>query len=81
MTYSLNVEYKEGGHALMPTAVININIGGRDYIMDLITYNENIEAGRTIFVQVDDEIRMISEEDAIMYRELEKSLNKWKNNE
>lgn len=81
MTQSIsvdNIEYKEGGWTKQPTAVINLNINGRDYIMDLLTYNDNIEAGRDKFVQIDDEIRMVSEEEYEALKGLESRIKKWK---
>ena len=58
-----DLEWKEGGWSQqLPTAVINIDLNGREFVMDLLTYNENIEAGKTKFVTYDDRIMMVSEE-------------------
>ena len=58
-----DLEWKEGGWSQqLPTAVINIDLNGREFVMDLITYNENIEAGKTKFVTYNDTLIMVSEE-------------------
>jgi len=59
----MSIEWKEGGWGQeLPTAVINIELNGRKFVMDLITYNENIEAGKTKFVTYNDTLIMVSEE-------------------
>ena len=68
-----DLEWKEGGWSQqLPTAVINIDLNGRKFVMDLITYNENIEAGKTKFVTHNDTLIMVSEE----HYNLLKSANK-----
>jgi len=58
-----DLEWKEGGWGQeLPTAVINIDLNGREFVMDLLTYNENIEAGKTKFVTYNDTLIMVSEE-------------------
>lgn len=59
----MSIEWKEGGWSQqLPTAVINIDLNGRKFVIDLITYNENIEAGKTKFVTYNDTLIMVSEE-------------------
>jgi len=58
-----DLEWKEGGWSQqLPTAVINIDLNGREFVMDLLTYNENIERGKTKFVTYNDTLIMVSEE-------------------
>jgi hypothetical protein len=45
-----------------PTAVISIEIGGIKYIMDLVTYNDNIESGKTKFITMGEGIYMVTDE-------------------
>lgn len=54
---------EEGWEEKPPTAVITFQVDGKDYIMDLLTYNENIEKGKTKFVTLGDKIHMVTEDE------------------
>lgn len=80
MTQSIiDVEWKEGGWTQQPpTAVINLDLNGQEFIMDLITYNENIEAGRTKFAVIDGRLKMVSELEYRLLQNLENKIDEWK---
>ena len=68
-----DLEWKEGGWSQqLPTAVINIELNGRKFVMDLITYNENIERGKTKFVTYNDGLIMVTEEHYILLKSADK---------
>jgi hypothetical protein len=70
----MSIEWKEGGWGQeLPTAVINIELNGRKFVMDLITYNENIERGKTKFVTYNDTLIMVSEADYIILKSAHKN--------
>jgi len=69
-----DIKWKEGGWGQeLPTAVINIELNGRKFVMDLITYNENIEEGKTKFVTYNDTLIMVSEADYIILKSAHKN--------
>jgi len=76
--YQIDVEWLPEGQSKQPVAVMNLNINGRDYIMDLITYNDNIEAGKTKFVQIGDDIKMVTPEEFKMLTEALQKFEEWK---
>ena len=78
MTQSLDIQWKEGGWSQQPpTAVINIDMGGKNFIMDLITYNENIELGKTEFVMNGDNLFMVTPEQYNLIKEFNASYKKF----
>lgn len=78
--YQIEVEFLPEGQAKQPTAVMNLEINGRDYIMDFVTYNENIEAGKTKFVQIGDDIKMVTPEEYDLLLNALERFNEWKKN-
>jgi hypothetical protein len=67
-----------------PTAVVSIEINGTKYIMDLMTYNDNIEAGKTRYVTRGESLFMVTEEEyKLLYEanELYFTLEGWKSNQ